>query len=64
MIMPDLAAPLGTYSGRNYRLGQHGAADLCGAISLGSFIPFVKTQAEQLAARESRPSLEELHPGG
>jgi hypothetical protein len=64
VIMPDLAAPLGTYSGRNYRTVGHGTPDLCGAVNTGSFIPFAKTRAERLASGDSRPSLEELYPGG
>ncbi|MGY8524762.1 alpha/beta hydrolase domain-containing protein [Paracidovorax citrulli] len=59
---PDLMAPLGTYSGRNYRIAGHAEGELCGTT--GSFIPFTRTAAERAVNGDTRPSLEELYPGG
>jgi hypothetical protein len=59
---PDLVAPLGTYSGRNYRIAGHAEGELCGTT--GSFIPFAATAAERAVSSDSRPALEELYPGG
>ena len=50
--------PLGTNTGWNVRAGFR-APDLC-ALS-GSFIPFARTKAEQLATGDSRKSLEERY---
>jgi hypothetical protein len=62
VIGPDLAAPLGTYMGRNFRAAGHGEDELCAGNS--GFIPFAMTKAARLIAGDSRPSLEELYPGG
>jgi hypothetical protein len=55
---PDIAAPLGTYTGWYFR--REGASgDL---LSLaGSFIPFARTKEERLAAKDPRPSIEERY---
>jgi hypothetical protein len=62
VIGPDLAAPLGTYMGRNFRAPGHAEDELCAGNS--GFIPFAATKAARLASGDSRPSLEELYPGG
>jgi hypothetical protein len=62
VIGADLAAPLGTYMGRNFRAAGHAENELCGGSS--GFIPFAATKAARLASGDSRPSLEELYPGG
>jgi hypothetical protein len=62
VIGPDLAAPLGTYMGRNFRATGHAEDALCAGNS--GFIPFAGTKAARLASGDSRPSLEELYPGG
>jgi hypothetical protein len=62
VLGPDLAAPLGTYMGRNFRAAGHAEDELCAGNS--GFIPFAATKAARLAAGDSRPSLEELYPGG
>ena len=59
---PDLAAPLGTYMGRNFRAPGHAEDELCAGNS--GFIPFAATKAARLASGDSRPSLEELYPRG
>ena len=62
VIGADLAAPLGTYMGRNFRAAGHAENELCGGNS--GFIPFAATKAARLASGDTRPSLEELYPGG
>jgi hypothetical protein len=62
VIGPDLAAPLGTYMGRNFRAAGHAENELCGGNS--GFIPFAATKAARLVSGDSRPSLEELYPDG
>jgi hypothetical protein len=57
--LPDLAAPLGTYTGWNPRRAGFADGELC---LLGSYIPFATTKAERVAAGDPRPSLEERYP--
>jgi Alpha/beta hydrolase domain len=55
--LPDLAAPLATYTGWNvYQTMQ---SELCDRD--GSYVPFAKTKAEREAAGDPRPSLEERY---
>jgi hypothetical protein len=61
VITPDLAAPLGTYSGRNFRRPGHAEDELCAGN--GGFIPFAAAAADKPAG-DSRPALDELYPGG
>lgn len=60
VITPDLAAPLGTYTGRNVRSPGHAKDELCGGT--GGFIPFAATPSDRNG--DARPSLSELYPGG
>ncbi|GAB2455114.1 alpha/beta hydrolase domain-containing protein [Comamonas humi] len=62
IIPADLMAPLGTYMGRNFRKAGHAENELCAGS--GGFIALPKTLAERTASGDSRPSLEELYPGG
>ena len=55
--LPDIAVPLGTYTGWN--LLASAPQDECTAM--GSFIPFAKTKAQRLAAGDPRLSLEERY---
>jgi hypothetical protein len=55
--LPDLAVPLGTYTGWN--LLASAPRDECSAM--GSFIPFTRTKAERIAAGDPRASLEERY---
>lgn len=55
--LPDIAAPLGTYTGWN--LLTTAPRDECSAM--GSFIPFAVTKAQRLATGDPRPSLEERY---
>jgi len=55
--LPDIAAPLATYTGWNVYNAQPG--ELCDRD--GSSLPFAKTKAEREAAGDSRLSLEERY---
>ena len=55
--LPDIAVPLGTYTGWN--LLASAPKDECTAM--GSFIPFATTKAQRLAAGDPRLSLEERY---
>ena len=55
--LPDMAVPLGTYTGWNLLAGT--PQDECTAM--GSFIPFATTRAQRLAVGDPRPSLEERY---
>jgi hypothetical protein len=57
---PDLAVPIGTFTGWNLRRDGFGEGDQCAGT--GSFIPFAETRAERLAAGDPRLSLEERYP--
>jgi hypothetical protein len=58
--MPEVAAPLATYTGWNPRDPQTGAPDQLVDFA-GSYIPFVKTKAERARAGDPRLSLEERY---
>jgi Alpha/beta hydrolase domain len=55
--LPEVAVPLGTYTGWNLRLPEVGAPDHLARWS-GSFFPFPRTEAERRAAGDPRPALE------
>lgn len=55
--LPDMAVPLGTYTGWN--LLANTPRDECSAM--GSFIPFATTKAQRLASGDPRLSLEERY---
>jgi Alpha/beta hydrolase domain len=58
--LPDIAVPLATYAGWNYRDKSTGAPDrLAGEI--GSYIPFALTKAERDRTGDPRPSIEERY---
>ncbi len=54
--LPEIALPLGTYTGWNLRRPEVGAPDHLARWS-GSFFPLARTEAERLAAGDPRPSL-------
>ena len=62
IIIPELAAPVATLSGKALRGKGFAEGDLCGVN--GSTIPFPRTKAERLASGDSRLSVEERYPGG
>jgi hypothetical protein len=55
--LPDIAAPLATYTGWNVYKAQPG--ELCDRD--GSYIPFARTKAEREAAGDPRPSVAERY---
>jgi len=58
--LPEIAVPLATYAGWNYRDRSIGAPDrLAGEI--GSYIPFARTRADRERVRDPRPSIEERY---
>jgi len=57
---PNLAVPIGTYTGWNLRREGFGEGDQCAGA--GSFIPFAATRAERLTTGDPRLSLEERYP--
>ncbi|MBI3401763.1 MAG: hypothetical protein HY048_10110 [Acidobacteria bacterium] len=58
--LPDIAVPLATQAGWNYRDASIGSPDrLAGEI--GSYIPFAHTRAEREKANDPRPSIEERY---
>jgi hypothetical protein len=55
--LPEVAAPLGTYTGWNLRRPEVGAPDKL-ARGSGSFTPFARTEAERRSAGDPRASLQ------
>ncbi len=58
--LPIVDVPRATYVGWNPQVGHDGPSDLCDHA--GGMVPLAKTKAERLAAKDPRPSLEELYP--
>jgi hypothetical protein len=59
--LPEVAVPLATYTGWNFRNASIGGTSrLVG--NTGSYIPFARTQAEREARKDPRPSIEERYP--
>jgi hypothetical protein len=59
--LPEVAVPLATYTGWNFRNAEIGGTNrLIG--NTGSYIPFARTQAERESRRDPRPSIEERYP--
>ena len=58
--LPEVAAPLATYSGWNLRAVPAGGDDGCDAA--GQKIDFPQTRADRLARGDPRPSIEERYP--
>jgi hypothetical protein len=59
--LPDVAVPLGTYTGWNLRRPESGAAGHLARWS-GSFFAFAASAAERARTGDPRPSLEERYP--
>jgi hypothetical protein len=59
--VPEVAVPLATYTGWNFRDPSVGASDQLYPL-LGSYIPFARTKAEQEARKDPRPSITERYP--
>ena len=61
ILLPEVAVPLGTYTGWNLRSPQVGAETMLSPLD-GMFIPFARTKAEREKTGDPRPSLEERYP--
>jgi hypothetical protein len=57
--VPEVAVPIGTFSGRNTRAEGFSQGELCGLS--GSYIPFAATKQERQATGDPRLSLEERY---
>jgi hypothetical protein len=60
--LPDVAVPLATLTGWNFRKAEIGAPDQLFPL-LGSFIPFAPTRAVRESAGDPRRSIEERYRG-
>jgi hypothetical protein len=58
--LPEVAVPLATYTGWNFRKEQIGGTQQLVALA-GSYIPFAQTKAEREAAHDPRPSIAERY---
>jgi hypothetical protein len=58
--LPDVAVPLATYTGWNFRRPEIGGTQLLVSL-LGSYVPLSRTRAEREARRDPRPSIEERY---
>jgi hypothetical protein len=59
ILLPDIAAPLGTYTGWNLYKAPFPEGELCDRD--GTYAPFAGTRAERDAKNDPRPSLEERY---
>src|SRR5690349_182828 len=59
VLLPDIAAPLGTYTGWNLYKAPFPEGELCDRD--GTYAPFAATRAEREARNDPRPSLEERY---
>jgi hypothetical protein len=58
--LPEVAVPLATYTGWNFRNAATGGTNQLVPL-LGSYIPLPRTRAERDASRDPRPSVEERY---
>ena len=58
--LPDVAVPLATYTGWNFRVPSIGSPGELVSL-LGSSIPFAPTRAARDTAKDPRPSIEERY---
>jgi hypothetical protein len=59
--LPEIAAPLGTFTGWNYELPTIPNLDYLAGL-FGSFIPFARTAEERKSSGDQRLSIEERYP--
>jgi hypothetical protein len=59
--LPEIAVPLATYTGWNFRNAAIGAPDQLFPL-LGSYVPFASTKAERERVRDPRLSIAERYP--
>jgi hypothetical protein len=60
--LPEIAVPLATQTGWNWRAAGRGALDALAAY-VGASVPFARTRTEREAVRDPRPSIEERYAG-
>ena len=61
ILLPEVAVPLGTYTGWAFRSVQAGAPSEI-LMMAGTYIPFARTRAERREWNDPRPSVEERYP--
>ncbi len=59
--LPDVAVPLGTYTGWNLRTAQAGPEGMLTRLD-GMYLPFATTRAERERLADPRPSVRERYP--
>lgn len=59
--LPDIEAPLATYTGWNFRNASVGGADQLYPL-MGSYIPFARTQAQRTQTKDPRAAIAERYP--
>ncbi|MGH8640576.1 MAG: alpha/beta hydrolase domain-containing protein [Burkholderiales bacterium] len=59
ILLPDIAVPLGTYTGWNLYKAPFPEGELCDRF--GTYVPFAATRAEREPKGDRRPSLEERY---
>jgi Alpha/beta hydrolase domain len=62
IALPDVAVPLGTFTGWNYQLPVLSNLNYLAGL-VGSFIPFPRTAEERKASGDARPSIAERYSG-
>jgi hypothetical protein len=58
--LPQIAVPLGTHTGWNYRRASIGAPDRL-ASEIGSYLPLPRTRADRERSGDARPSIAERY---
>jgi hypothetical protein len=61
IVLPEVAVPLGTYTGWAFRSPRVGAPSEI-LMMVGSYVPFARTRAERREWNDPRPSVEERYP--
>lgn len=59
--LPDIAVPLGTYTGWNLRTAASGPEGILTRLD-GMYLPFATSRAERLVRSDPRPSVRERYP--
>lgn len=59
--LPQVAAPLGTYTGWNLRAAEFGAEGVLAGLD-GMYLPFARTLEERRQTGDPRPSVQERYP--
>ncbi|WP_437193333.1 alpha/beta hydrolase domain-containing protein [Planctomicrobium sp. SH527] len=61
IVLPDVAVPLGTFTGWNLRAKEYGPPTMLTSFD-GSFLPFATTAEERRQTGDPRPSIQERYP--